>query len=127
MNEATDAANGVKYAFNATGMETETTRAGKIESPMNLRGEVNIAASSIGAVLIDYNAKLAGDPRGYDPFSGDLLGRVIAGPMLVLGHATAPVRTRGALLLGGPLNTSHASDHTPSVHITSAPTTKQHT
>ncbi|OYU91962.1 MAG: filamentous hemagglutinin [Bradyrhizobiaceae bacterium PARB1] len=66
----------------------------------NLRGEVNIAASSIGAVLIDYNAKLAGDPRGYDPFSGDLLGRVIAGPMLVLGDATATVRTRGDLVMG---------------------------
>ena len=66
-----------------------------------MRGDLTVAAGSIGARIVDYSRTIAGDPRGADPYAASVLGLTISGPTLTLSDAAATLRTRGNLSFAG--------------------------
>ncbi len=64
----------------------------------NVRGDINVAARSIGRIVVNYGAVQPNDPRpvGDEPATADGRG----GIYLALGDSAASLRTRGDLVLG---------------------------
>ncbi|WP_083556264.1 filamentous haemagglutinin family protein [Hyphomicrobium sp. NDB2Meth4] len=65
----------------------------------NLRGDTQIAASSIGSMAPIYGRKETGDPRGLDPTRASIVSPW-GGIGLVPGDGTMTVRTAGDLVIG---------------------------
>ena len=82
-------------------LTTNTERHALPGALINLRGNVQLNAESVGGVKLIYGlGRDAFDPRGADPFAATR-SEARSGFTLVPGDATMTVQTRGDLVLGG--------------------------
>jgi hypothetical protein len=67
---------------------------------VNLRGDINVAAASIGSIGLNYGAPDALDPRGVDPQAA-ATASFGAGLGIIPGDGTVTLATRGDLVFAG--------------------------